>query len=670
MADELAIQPGVNQTQSNSGAYALTGGVIGGAVGGVGAHYLTKPKYASYDDIIKEAQDSTDFSSQIDKAEGTEKDFLTAAKEVADEKTNAGKVWDDEFKAYQEAHKDGKVIEDDAYKALVEKETAAEKALNDKRTALLAEEVETTTGTKPALSESHKKYYEIQKARSERALKEVNEGLAELRKALEDGAKPLKEAIEKHADAIYAARNNVDSLEESYNKLQTVYAKETNPARKAAIKAEVDACKADLKTARKALNDAMKVVEETVAKAADGLEYHGLKGDKLKKAKEAKAKEFKTFVESTVNERIMNNRVNSDVVAGLEEKRTKAFDAIKDIAKRDLSGKEAEQVAERVKLHVDKVETPNLERLKKLQQAYKDAVEATKAAGGTTTTVTTEFTGRIGKGWLSAPISGTTTTTTTTSALGKDAIALAKEGLSDKEKEILDKIVAGKSEAEVNKAFEDAIATRNQNITRLNAAAADVKSVAAQITEKGGEGAYIRDGVLYKLDGSKVEFKPKTFKLASGIELPVPTEMRKLQEQAARLEGQIADYNEKLSPTTTAKAKKYTAEQVEEQVKAEKEAYEAAKKAREGAPRTAVRTEAEQLADFIKEKHPDVTDRDGFINKQVKEKTDKFAKDFENQFKRKYGFAEHASWKIAGVTAAGIALGSLIASAFAPKNNG
>ena len=117
MADDFQVK----QSSSSSGAYALTGGVVGAAAGGVGAHYLTKPKYASHNDIINEAKDSADFKSKLEKAEGEEKKFLQAAKEVADEKANAEKTWNDEFKAFQESHKEGIKKEDaDAIKKQLE----------------------------------------------------------------------------------------------------------------------------------------------------------------------------------------------------------------------------------------------------------------------------------------------------------------------------------------------------------------------------------------------------------------------------------------------------------------------------------------------------------------------------------------------------------------------
>ena len=104
MSDELQIQQG-----SSSTPYALTGGVIGGVGAGLGAHYLTKPKYSSYEDIIAESQDS--FNKKIEAATGEEKDLLTRAKEIreallSDNGKETPLISENEFKSiYKEERK-------------------------------------------------------------------------------------------------------------------------------------------------------------------------------------------------------------------------------------------------------------------------------------------------------------------------------------------------------------------------------------------------------------------------------------------------------------------------------------------------------------------------------------------------------------------------------------
>ena len=142
MADDFQVK----QSSSNSGAYALTGGALGALGGYAGARYLTKPKYGSYQEIIKEAKDSTDFSSKIEKAEGEEKTFLQAAKDMAAKEKAAEDKWKNEFQTYYESHKEG-VVETDEYKKLVEAKNNAEKALNEKKAELEKVEIPAKEGT-------------------------------------------------------------------------------------------------------------------------------------------------------------------------------------------------------------------------------------------------------------------------------------------------------------------------------------------------------------------------------------------------------------------------------------------------------------------------------------------------------------------------------------------
>lgn len=661
MSDELAIQQG----QSTNPAYPLAGAAIGGAAGGFGAHYFTKPKYGSFDDIIKEAKDSAEFQSKLEKAEGEEKSFLERAKEVATKRDTAGAEYDKAFEEWKKTNGGvaGKV-ETDEYKKLVEAEQNAEKALNDKKAALAAEEIETKVEGKETLSESHKKHYETELAKSKRAKADLEKQVAEVRKAAEELAKPIKESLTPAVDSIYSLREELDAHRELIDKMENEFNATKDPAIKADIRKSINETKKEYNKLSKELETLLKTSAE---KFAEGFEFPGLKGDKLKKAKADKAKEIRTFIESTIAERMYEKEVNTDVIKGLVDKRDQAFDTIKTIAKRDLSTVTPEKAGERVQLHIDKVETPNLERLKNLKEAYKNALAEAKAAGGNATTVTTEFKGKLLK---IIPIEGSVTTTTST--VGKDAITLAKEGLTNKEKEILDKIVNGKNEEEIIKAFDEAIAQRQNNISKLTNAVKDVKSVAAKFTELGGEGAYVRDGVLYKMDGAKVEVKPKTIKLATGIELPMPKEVAALEREIAKKEAKIAELTEKLKAPegTTTKVKKYTAEQIEAQIAKEKQALETAKAARETAYKAledAPAKTAEELQKAFNE-FKGCESKEKFMDTQAEEVTKKFKDDFKKQLERKFGFAEHANWKIAGVAAAGAALVGGLAYMLAPKD--
>lgn len=684
MSEDFQIQS-VNQQQSSAMPYALTGAAIGGVGAGLGAHYITKPKYGSLDDIIEETNDKDKFDKKIADAAEEDKDFLKEAQELAAKKEAAGAEYDQlleeyktanagsgekkitpEYEALQTAEKEAQTALETAKAA----ESTAQTTLDAKKAALAAEEIEEKTIQQTQnLSETHKKYYESERARKTRALKDVNQAITDCKKGLEKISEPVYKSMQPLLNDVYNLRANADARHE-------VYLKNPTAANRTAWK-----------NAEKVVNNYMKKAEEGLNDIVDAMDFGNLKGKALKDAKEKQVKMLKTFIESSVNERIINENTNKDIVKGLVEKNEKAFDTIKDIAKRDLSTESPEKIAQRVQLHIEKVEKPNLEKLQKLQNAYNEAVKAAKDSGSTTT-VTREFKGELAKSWFwgnPREITGTLTETTTIG--GKDIMTIVKEGLSDKEKEIFDKIVNGKNEAEIKKAFEDAIKQRQQNITRLSGAVADINNVATQFKEMGGEGAYVRKGTLYKADGAKVEFKPKTVKLASGIELPIPGELKALEQQAKNLEDKITELNNKLAPQeteVTRKVKKYTAEQIEKEVENEKQALEAAKKARETAQtasdtaksareaayeklETAPAKTAEELVEEFHKKHG-VDDKNGFIDKRFGEAKESYLKKYAEKVKRKFGFAEHYNWKLAGTILAGATLVGGLFSLFAPKD--
>ena len=246
--------------------------------------------------------------------------------------------------------------------------------------------------------------------------------------------------------------------------------------------------------------------------------------------------------------------------------------------------------------------------------------------------------------------------------------------MNENEAKILDAIIAGKNEDEIKKAFEDAIKARQNNISRLNAAVANVQSVASQIKEKGGEGAYIRDGVLYKKSGVKVELKPKTFEFATSIDSPASKELRSLQQQIAAKEAEIAEIERKLATTdpVTSKVKKYTAEQVEEQLAKDKEELAKLTAAREEAYKkledVTAKSEEELRKAFHEGLGEGVTDKASYQEKQAQKKLESLTEKYAEKCKRRFGFAEHANWKIGAVAAgAAVVIGGLF-SLLAPKD--
>ena len=139
MSDELSIQPQVQQKQSSPMPYVVGGAIGGGLVGGATAYYTTKPKYASYEDIIKDSKDNFEKAAKEVISEEAEQTKAINAYQAG---VDAGNKWENDKKAYIDANKGGAVIPDDNYKNLEADLETKTKALEDKRTALIDKEVE------------------------------------------------------------------------------------------------------------------------------------------------------------------------------------------------------------------------------------------------------------------------------------------------------------------------------------------------------------------------------------------------------------------------------------------------------------------------------------------------------------------------------------------------
>lgn len=126
MSDELAIQPQVQQKQSNPLLYAGLGAVAGAGAGYVGARYTTDPKYASYEDIIKEADDK--FESTVKEAISGEAE-QTKAIDARKSAIKAGEQWENDKKAFIEANKEGAVPELASDHDLMKRKAEIEKSI-------------------------------------------------------------------------------------------------------------------------------------------------------------------------------------------------------------------------------------------------------------------------------------------------------------------------------------------------------------------------------------------------------------------------------------------------------------------------------------------------------------------------------------------------------------
>lgn len=107
MTDEMNIQQ-----RPSALPYAGIGGALG-AVGGYGLSkidavkkYVSEPaKYSSYEDLIKEKDDT--FTKALNEAEGEEKELMEKAKTAREAGTKAAEKWENDKKAFLEKNKSG-----------------------------------------------------------------------------------------------------------------------------------------------------------------------------------------------------------------------------------------------------------------------------------------------------------------------------------------------------------------------------------------------------------------------------------------------------------------------------------------------------------------------------------------------------------------------------------
>ena len=188
MSDELSIQPQVQQKQSSPMPYVVGGAIGGGLVGGATAYYTTKPKYASYEDIIKDSKDNFEKATkEVISGEAEQTKAINAYQAGVD----AGNKWENDKKAYIDANKGGAVIPDDNYKNLEADLETKTKALEDKRTALIDKEVESLKANNKPKSATPYEALEY------RARKIVNADSANRADVVKDTEKFVNDFVEK-----------------------------------------------------------------------------------------------------------------------------------------------------------------------------------------------------------------------------------------------------------------------------------------------------------------------------------------------------------------------------------------------------------------------------------------------------------------------------------------
>ena len=589
MADDFQVK----QSSSSSGAYALTGGVVGAAAGGVGAHYLTKPKYASHNDIINEAKDSADFKSKLEKAEGEEKKFLQAAKEVADEKANAEKTWNDEFKAFQESHKEG-IKKDSDYIKLEEKQAEYQNKIKE-----LEAKAQTNVSEKNVSKEPL--------ALIRQTAKEADNANKELKELKNNNAS--KEAIDK-------------------------------------VKARLKKYDAELKA--------------NIDKVVESANYGELKGEELDKAKKALKSDLMDYsrqyleqrdkvVKAAPQERFKINKSNI-----AEEQKTidNALKQIKELSGRDLTDALVNNKGMTKGVAFDKeieailkVENNKAETIKNLLNNFPSDKKVLKGV------TARELLKECFKSLIhNTPMNLNGTVYDPEKAMQDFIDTLRpneKELLKDKEvtKETLQSLINSSNER-VNTLNEAAktVRTSTSSISALNQAIEKNKEA---VIKQFGEGAYINEEGVICRKGKPIELPKEKM---PQMELPEFGNTDKLPKEV-----QIAKKSTTVTEAPELAEVRKNLEEVNKQLEA----------ARKDLPKGELKPE-EQLAEFAKSKG--VKNKEEYLNNQVKAKADKFAQDFESQFKRKFGFAEHANLKIAGAAALGaIVLGGIF-SAMAPKD--
>lgn len=187
MSDELSIQA-VNQPQVKQTSpvpYALGGAVVGGLGGAAVANYTTKPKYASFEDIIADTKDNFEKNAKDAISEEANQTKAINARQAA---IDAGAKWEDELNAFKEANKEGATPELAADHELMKQKAA----IQDEIKTIESAKATTKTVTKEPLAALRQNVKDLNKAadelrnlKAEGASKEAMEGVNNRIKALQ-----------------------------------------------------------------------------------------------------------------------------------------------------------------------------------------------------------------------------------------------------------------------------------------------------------------------------------------------------------------------------------------------------------------------------------------------------------------------------------------------------
>ena len=608
MSDELQIQQG-----SSSTPYALTGAVLGGAAGGIGAHYLTKPKYGSYDDIIKEARDSADFSSKIEKAEGKEKEFLQAVKDIVGKREAEEAEYNKAFEAWKKENPNTTKKEDAKYAELKKAQTDAEAALEAKKKSLIDEEFTKikNNASKSSLTGTYDPA-ELPILINEATDKRKRDFFTKL-----EVYANKKQALLDKLDAAVAAKDK--ALEKEINNEINAFEKQVQEELNTEISSWYKNPKA--KASKRAINSTIEKSLETIQTRVQEKDYSRVADSQL------------SVLEKQIKDKIKAN--GSESLNTLVEQQKGNVDGIN-----------------RAVEHKITFNRKQINILEKVQKNYANMLKEAGTAESEAEQIVKQF--KILWGLVSK---------TETVTPGKELPTEFKqfvEGLTDKEKEAVGRML---KDGEFTKENLDKAVTDLEQKTRAltEVYTRDIPNFKEKIKEKGG--ATFVDGVLRDKKGNVIDLTTKRTFAKPEITIP----------RASVADVKKAFETGEVTSLTDEEIRKQAEQAVKESAyKKEADAVNTAKKAAEDYFKTLpdgdALTAEEYEAKFLKEKCGGAESKAKYLDGKVEEAANTIKKDFKSWIERKWGFAEHTNLKLAGVALAGAALIGGIASALAPKN--
>lgn len=606
MTDEMTMK---NQ-QPSALPYLAGGGIVGGLGGYYGLpkidkvnKFMTGPaRYGSFEEIIAEADDK--FTKAVGEATGEEKTLMEKAAEARKAGVDAGAKWEADLASYKEAYKPGELAPLEEGHSLLTRQ-------NELQSQIATLEKETAAGTVPRNADPAR-------------IRNVKSLLEKEVHAREAATKELNEAIQSMAKDKFEAISQFESLEEFIRQQE----------KNGASKEEIAQAKSKLKELRKFIQTKEKeTAEELTSKIMKEFRLSGKEG---KKIAEAKAKEILTQVQDIIAEKTRSEAVISTKPVITAE--AHVLDAVTKQGEKDLitlARNYKEKPAEYAKSMERTISSAKL-KLNKLTEFQSLYTEAVKTAPAGEKQVVEEL--KI--------LFGLVKKTKTTLSPEMQALERVFLGMEEKAQNDLMRILGNHTlDAEgLSKAIEE----QSARIKALESSKTAIDTYHRQLVELGGEGAYVKNGVLYAKDGKAVALKMEEVSL-SAKEIAVPKSGKEIS-----LEKQLAQMGEASESTLTkeqlaAKTKELEAARGELKT-VEGEILEARKALGKNPEKT-----AEQLA-------KDFAEKNGAKEDVVKKAQESFKDDVKKLFEGKRG------GKFWGVVAGTVAAGALIGLALKPSN--